>query len=117
MVGISVEIVVWVLVVKGIVIDARLGVIAVIVTMTLTNSSTNVNKERHVEQNTAFVTIQYLVTFLFRLERLKSETNTSSDEQMEVIRHLTLQNETNSATFKVRSSFWFGFSCLLKVER
>lgn len=40
-----------------------------------------------------------------RFERLRSERTTTNEEHLEAIRHMTLQNESVAATFKVLKSF------------
>ena len=40
-----------------------------------------------------------------RFERLRSERTTTNEEHLEAIRHMTLQNESVVATFKVLKSF------------
>lgn len=37
----------------------------------------------------------------YRFERLKSERTATNEEHLEAIRHMTLQNESVAATFKV----------------
>lgn len=38
---------------------------------------------------------------LYRFERLKSERTATNEEHLNAIRHMTLQNESVAATFKV----------------
>ena len=43
----------------------------------------------------------HLLRLFFRFERLKSERTTTNEEHLAAIRHMTLQNESVAATFKV----------------
>ena len=43
----------------------------------------------------------HLLRLFFRFERLKSERATTHEEHLAAIRHMTLQNESVAATFKV----------------
>ena len=49
-----------------------------------------------------FVCLSYSFLSCYRFERLKSERTASNEEHLEAIRHMTLQNESVAATFKVR---------------
>ena len=55
--------------------------------------------------NLGFVTVYTLNVTLSRFEQLKSEMTSSSEEHVEAIRHLSLQNDTMSATFKVHMRY------------